>query len=137
MFFFSSRMRHTRCALVTGVQTCALPISVMAAAHCTHSGCGMALDKRGRNRSGLCRTHALTLALLPENKVKKVAALRHYKRANPEKTLQQVTLASRSRLSWCPPEYRDEYRRLTRAKMLPAAEARPIIEDMIAADARR
>src|SRR3546814_2725521 len=26
MFFFSSRSRHTRCALVTGVQTCALPI---------------------------------------------------------------------------------------------------------------
>src|SRR3546814_4563006 len=27
MFFCSSRRRHTRCALVTGVQTCALPIS--------------------------------------------------------------------------------------------------------------
>src|SRR3546814_9403385 len=27
--FFSSRRRHTRCALVTGVQTCALPISVL------------------------------------------------------------------------------------------------------------
>src|SRR3546814_12345454 len=27
MFFFSSRRRHTICALVTGVQTCALPIS--------------------------------------------------------------------------------------------------------------
>src|SRR3546814_13631858 len=26
IFFFSSRRRHTRCALVTGVQTCALPI---------------------------------------------------------------------------------------------------------------
>src|SRR3546814_3550395 len=31
-FFFSSRRRHTRCALVTGVQTCALPIS-----HCLDS----------------------------------------------------------------------------------------------------
>src|SRR3546814_7820076 len=30
-FFFSSRRRHTRCALVTGVQTCALPISHWAA----------------------------------------------------------------------------------------------------------
>src|SRR3546814_2386216 len=29
-FFFSSRRRHTRCALVTGVQTCALPISQAA-----------------------------------------------------------------------------------------------------------
>src|SRR3546814_1652440 len=27
-FFFSSRRRHTRCALVTGVQTCALPIAL-------------------------------------------------------------------------------------------------------------
>src|SRR3546814_5136726 len=31
-FFFSSRRRHTRCALVTGVQTCALPI-LAAQAH--------------------------------------------------------------------------------------------------------
>src|SRR3546814_4602944 len=29
-FFFSSRRRHTRCALVTGVQTCALPILALA-----------------------------------------------------------------------------------------------------------
>src|SRR3546814_1044049 len=29
-FFFSSRRRHTRCTLVTGVQTCALPISRLA-----------------------------------------------------------------------------------------------------------
>src|SRR3546814_1860736 len=29
MFFFSSRRRHTRCALVTGVQTCALPICLI------------------------------------------------------------------------------------------------------------
>src|SRR3546814_5486316 len=32
-FFFSSRRRHTRCALVTGVQTCALPILGLAAKH--------------------------------------------------------------------------------------------------------
>src|SRR3546814_16388362 len=31
VFFFSSRRRHTRCALVTGVQTCALPICLRAA----------------------------------------------------------------------------------------------------------
>src|SRR3546814_7137644 len=30
-FFFSSRRRHTICALVTGVQTCALPISTVSA----------------------------------------------------------------------------------------------------------
>src|SRR3546814_13712856 len=32
VFFYSSRRRHTRCALVTGVQTCALPISATASA---------------------------------------------------------------------------------------------------------
>src|SRR3546814_3247405 len=32
VFFFSSRRRHTRCALVTGVQTCALPIYVSPSA---------------------------------------------------------------------------------------------------------
>src|SRR3546814_8675313 len=31
MFFFSSIRRHTRCALVTGVQTCALPIFLRVA----------------------------------------------------------------------------------------------------------
>src|SRR3546814_8860787 len=31
VFFFSSRRRHTRCALVTGVQTCALPIYAVRA----------------------------------------------------------------------------------------------------------
>src|SRR3546814_9126331 len=30
LVFFSSRRRHTRCALVTGVQTCALPIYIAA-----------------------------------------------------------------------------------------------------------
>src|SRR3546814_15592903 len=34
--FFSSRRRHTRCALVTGVQTCALPI--LACTHLSTSG---------------------------------------------------------------------------------------------------
>src|SRR3546814_8655743 len=41
IFFFSSRRRHTRCALVTGVQTCALPISafVMTTARHFPEGC--------------------------------------------------------------------------------------------------
>src|SRR3546814_3765464 len=40
-FFLSSRRRHTRCALVTGVQTCALPISLAIEAtgqHRWHAG---------------------------------------------------------------------------------------------------
>src|SRR3546814_9389736 len=56
VFFFSSRRRHTRCALVTGVQTCALPISrrcpiaIIAAA--TRSTCCWRSDRRFRRRSG-------------------------------------------------------------------------------------
>src|SRR3546814_8139610 len=43
VFFFSSRRRHTRCALVTGVQTCALPIfkvstAVIYASYTTANG---------------------------------------------------------------------------------------------------
>src|SRR3546814_4027457 len=33
LFFFSSRRRHTICALVTGVQTCALPIFLCEVGH--------------------------------------------------------------------------------------------------------
>src|SRR3546814_9509545 len=45
VFFFSSRRRHTRCALVTGVQTCALPISGMRApsSHRTQEQAGLAV----------------------------------------------------------------------------------------------
>src|SRR3546814_9745210 len=46
-FFFSSRRRHTRCALVTGVQTCALPI-YRAILSRWHEICGIeaVLDQR-------------------------------------------------------------------------------------------
>src|SRR3546814_6309828 len=43
-FFFSSRRRHTRCALVTGVQTCALPISLL----------GRELEREGSALLQLC-----------------------------------------------------------------------------------
>src|SRR3546814_6888926 len=37
--FFSSRRRHTRCALVTGVQTCALPICTAVHQYGEHGAC--------------------------------------------------------------------------------------------------
>src|SRR3546814_8671952 len=46
-FFFSSRRRHTRCALVTGFQTCALPICFFLA---------RAAPKRGRPCCGRGQT---------------------------------------------------------------------------------
>src|SRR3546814_3739652 len=60
-FFFSSRRRHTRCALVTGVQTCALPISVADVALDESVGCvvvtgaGRAFCAGGDTRSGAAR----------------------------------------------------------------------------------
>src|SRR3546814_6533460 len=46
-FFFSSRRRHTRCALVTGVQTCALPICQgQEAARQARGGKGQGLEAR-------------------------------------------------------------------------------------------
>src|SRR3546814_17446936 len=59
VFFFSSRRRHTRCALVTGVQTCALPISfsgMPALPSCLHPGGELRHpdeDLRSSARSGL------------------------------------------------------------------------------------
>src|SRR3546814_7819411 len=44
LFFFSSRRRHTRGALVTGVQTCALPISLGRV-------CSAAFTMRKRNKT--------------------------------------------------------------------------------------
>src|SRR3546814_10040300 len=47
LFFFSSRRRHTRCALVTGVQTCALPILPgLAIAEGRGSGGGTAAEEQ-------------------------------------------------------------------------------------------
>src|SRR3546814_4625916 len=49
VFFFSSRRRHTRCALVTGVQTCALPIyhPVIEIAIEEDAARGRGFDRRG------------------------------------------------------------------------------------------
>src|SRR3546814_4256518 len=54
VFFFSSRRRHTSCALVTGVQTCALPIWMR------HMGAREALATRDRRAELPCTTAART-----------------------------------------------------------------------------
>src|SRR3546814_9242113 len=56
LFFFSSRRRHTRCALVTGVQTCALPISTRAILSARRGFYGDSEDRAGRARAA--RGHA-------------------------------------------------------------------------------
>src|SRR3546814_1733544 len=55
-FFFSSRRRHTRCALVTGVQTCALPI--FQAAGPFHADVHIAAMDRGDVVVGAAAHHA-------------------------------------------------------------------------------
>src|SRR3546814_20754577 len=49
-FFFSSSRRHTRCALVTGVQTCSLPISVTQRPGGTGPQADPRLPRRGHRR---------------------------------------------------------------------------------------
>src|SRR3546814_2868957 len=51
MFLFSSIRRHTRCALVTGVQTCALPIS-SDAVHALNASSGRAETIQQRSNPG-------------------------------------------------------------------------------------
>src|SRR3546814_2695859 len=79
LFFFSSRRRHTRCALVTGVQTCALPISfldgggdvlhlLVARGRAQHLlACDETVDdgKQAARDRGIDKRHWLTLSLAP------------------------------------------------------------------------
>src|SRR3546814_10080301 len=63
-FFFSSRRRHTRCALVTGVQTCALPISTQILRRKIRqreAECVKALLRRYNFRQGDFPKHTLPL----------------------------------------------------------------------------
>ena len=48
-FFFSSRRRHTRCADVTGVQTCALPICIFGSVICNGTSPVKAGTGSGKN----------------------------------------------------------------------------------------
>src|SRR3546814_4499411 len=69
MFFFSSRRRHTRCALVTGVQTCALPISAVAAWR-DHVAAGrLWLFPSGKGHLSRVRLYQLIKALAAEAEV--------------------------------------------------------------------
>src|SRR3546814_9339806 len=56
-FFFSRRRRHTRCALVTGVQTCALPIlSHSDRPQCRPTGPKPSVHRIGRPRASTTRS---------------------------------------------------------------------------------
>src|SRR3546814_2618633 len=56
-FFFSSRRRHTRCALVTGVQTCALPIfPIVPECHGGNPALPVWASRSASTQWPLCRT---------------------------------------------------------------------------------
>src|SRR3546814_10187999 len=63
LFFFSSKRRHTRCALLTGVQTCALPISAWLTADMLngHEAKTCGGGARPRTNSSAARATSLTL----------------------------------------------------------------------------
>src|SRR3546814_14781825 len=58
-FFFSSRRRHTRCALVTGVQTCALPIFASASIRSCRPACSIRRNTSECASSGSARTSTI------------------------------------------------------------------------------
>lgn len=88
------------------------------------------------NRTGYCRQHYASA----NNGGPKWSADNRARWADPEmraKIVVPLRAYNRERLAWCPLEYRDEYRRLTRVKHYFASQARQLVEDMIAADLRR
>src|SRR3546814_14760509 len=66
--FFTSRRRHTRCALVTGVQTCALPISGTCVDR-TIVGTAEGTEVLAREAALRCRKSATVAILIGENEV--------------------------------------------------------------------
>ena len=99
--------------------------------------CSSRLDKR--NRTGHCRRHLQDwLASNPDVAARKVANHRAAIMARPQELRSaNARKAALAAIAWCPPEYREEYSRLKRVKELPAAEARRVIEELIAAHAER
>src|SRR3546814_2279523 len=66
VFFFSCRRRHTRCALVTVVQTCVLPISLLPAIPPSPRHCDTRRMNRNRRPSAppACEIATLRMELL-------------------------------------------------------------------------
>src|SRR3546814_2776880 len=74
LFYFQSRRRHTRCALVTGVQTCALPISLawmLAQAAALYAAVTVSVQLRVETVGGPCVFNRM-LWVTPDGEV------RHY-----------------------------------------------------------
>src|SRR3546814_2941751 len=95
VFFFSSRRRHTRCALVTGVQTCALPICLRQSVvlSCTQQAEEAALFKLGRSRvRHLTQLAPFSLACVTGNNAQPCRSHRSVERRRIVVELREATL---------------------------------------------
>src|SRR3546814_11682129 len=93
MFFFSSRRRHTRCALVTGVQTCALPICNTASVResSTRHGCATISTLPLCSRSNKARPTAAAST----NRVQNQVLMRSEERRVGKECVSRVDLGGR------------------------------------------
>src|SRR3546814_6851632 len=103
LFYFSSRRRHTRCALVTGVQTCALPISGL----CARADDDLAARFRtGDGGAGPCgRGKARAASAVSANGTRRGAAAKSGGRPTTERRLRHIAAQPVSRdkpLPWLP-----------------------------------
>src|SRR3546814_7294135 len=92
-FFFSSRRRHTRCALVTGVQTCALPI-------CKGAGGRKPTETEGASMAEAGATTRRSAASIDDAEVAKFAAMAQAWRSEERRVGKECVSTCRSR--WSP-----------------------------------
>src|SRR3546814_9566233 len=92
IFFFSSRRRHTRCALVTGVQTCALPICA-AAGRSTYAT-GLKQNRDYRDKTHRVPRHMERCYQTGKNWIKVLFPMTYMRFAYPSVSLVKIGRAS-------------------------------------------
>src|SRR3546814_18936292 len=134
-FFFSSRRLHTRGALVTGVQTCALPISSTASMGSLPSGCS-STPKTSDSRSG---AEAPTMrcsasSMRPSPRVMRARFLWRLRREDRKPKTPAAMSTGDSQLrpndsSWTPTEVPTPAPRMTASAAAPVSRPRAAEED--------
>src|SRR3546814_10330176 len=99
-FFLSSRRRHTSCALVTGVQTCALPISLAGRGRAGERDFGEA-RMRGHLRPEFVPAREDVAHARGEDVLQKLTDLEHAERRSEEHTSELQSLMSISYAVFC------------------------------------
>src|SRR3546814_8682762 len=103
VFFFSSRRRHTRCALVTGVQTCALPICLERVEQMSRLQQRMLVAAFKRLRPGGVLVYSTCTIAPEENEAPVDHLVRHHAEAvRSEERRVGKECVSKSRSRWSP-----------------------------------